>query len=76
MLDTVQYVIGWACLLAIFATSVLTIVITVAPNWHRMVAAYRGHPVPPAAPAIPPVASTPSRRSVGAAAAPALEVRR
>jgi hypothetical protein len=75
MLDTAQYVIGWACLLAIFAIAVLTIVRTVAPNWHRMVAAYRGHPVPPAAPATPHVASTPSRCGVGAAAAPAFQVR-
>lgn len=45
---------------------------TISPNWRRMVEAYHGHPVPPAAPAIPPVASTPSRRGVGAAAAPAI----
>jgi len=66
MLDTAQFVIGWACLLAILVIAVCTIVSTVAPNWHRMVAAYRGHPVNPAAPATPHVASTPSRRGVAA----------
>ena len=74
MLDTAQFVIGWACLLAIFVIAIVTIVMTVAPNWHRMVAAYRGHPVPPAASSTPHVASTSPRIGVEAVAAPTIRL--
>lgn len=76
--DHIMHALGVASL-CVFAgaggLAVYAIAATIGPNWSRMVAAYRGHPVPPAAPAIPPVASIPSRRGVGAAAAPALQVR-
>lgn len=48
---------------------------TIAPNWRRMVDAYHGHPVSPAASATVGVARNPQRRGVEAAAAPALQVR-
>jgi len=48
---------------------------TIAPNWRRMVDAYHGRPVSPAASATPHVARNPQRRGVEAAAAPALQVR-
>ena len=50
-------------------------VATIAPNWRRMVDAYHGRPVSPAASATVGVARNPQRRGVEAAAAPAFRGR-
>jgi hypothetical protein len=74
-LDTAHYALGWACLLAILTISVWTISSTIAPARHRILAALRGEPIPPAASGAPTApARHLQRRGVEAAAAPAFQV--
>ena len=81
--DNIEHALGAASLFVMASAggySVYAIAATVAPQWRRIVRLAAGNiepaiaPVPPAAPATPHVASTPSRRGVGAAAAPAFQV--
>lgn len=77
--DHIEHALGVVSLLVFAGAggfSVYAIVSTIAPSAGRIIDALHGRPVPPAAPATPHVASTPLRRGVGAAAAPALQVRR
>lgn len=77
-MDHAQHALG-VLSLAVFAGaggfSLYAMVATIAPNWRRMVDAYRGQPIPPAASATPHVARNPQRRGVEAAAAPAFRGR-
>ena len=78
MLDYAEHALGVLSLL-VFAgaggLSVYGMFVTIAPNVGRIVDALSGRPVTPAASATPHVASTPSRRGVEAAAAPAIRTR-
>ena len=69
--DYIHYALGWAFLIGMLITALWSLWSSIAPNVGRIVAALYGRPVTPAAPATPHVASTPSHRDVGAAAAPA-----
>jgi hypothetical protein len=77
-MDHAQHALG-VLSLAVFAGaggfSLYAMVATIAPSWRRMVDAYHGRPVSPAASATPHVARNPQRRGVEAAAPPALQVR-